>query len=208
MKTTVFSVETVESWSCVTKKTVPKHTTSYALTWLSHHMESGSARGTSARSAAVRPSPSASSAHARFVEIMKRALWSPLLWKAGSAARSTTPSLLCRQNTGARSNANWNHKIMEKNWKNKWVVISSFFLFFIEMKKRKRNKWLDGTLVGESCRRADQVQCVQAEAIGHVCFSVLLGWGFFGGGPNSLGLLLPFIMLPSPCSGKKSCLRF
>lgn len=26
----------VESWSCVTKKTVPKRTTSYALTWLSH----------------------------------------------------------------------------------------------------------------------------------------------------------------------------
>lgn len=36
MKTTVSSVEMGENWSCVIKRTVPKHTTSYALTWLNH----------------------------------------------------------------------------------------------------------------------------------------------------------------------------
>lgn len=184
------------------------------------HQESGNARGISARSAAVLRSPSVSSALTRFVKITRRVPWFPLLWKAVSAARSTTLHVLCLQSTGARSNANWNHKIMEKNWKNKWAVIS-FFLLFIEIKKRKRSKGLDGTLVGEELLQCAQPsppprlidaptgsQWVQAEAVGGICFSVFLGWGFFYGGPNSLGLLLPFITLPCLCSWKKRCLRF
>lgn len=77
-------------------------------------MESGSARGISAMSAAVQPFPSVSSVHTHFVKIMKRELWFPLHWKADSAALNMTPYLLCHQNTGARSNVNGNHKIMEK----------------------------------------------------------------------------------------------
>lgn len=146
---------------------------------------------------------------------MKRALWSPLLWKAGSAAPSMTPSLLCPQNTGARSNANWSHKIMEKNWKNKWVVIFFFFLLRWK-KKRKRNKWLRGTSAGESrCRahspfpgrRLVAVRAgagnTRAEAGGLGLFFCFVGWGFFRGRPNSLGLLLPSIMLHAFAAGEK-----
>jgi hypothetical protein len=56
---------------------------------------------------------------------MERGLLFPLHWKAVSAALNMTPYLLCHQNTGARSNVNGNHRFMEKQQKNKWVVISS-----------------------------------------------------------------------------------
>lgn len=150
MKITVFSVEMVENWSCVTERSVPKHTTCYALTWRSHHMDGGNARGISAAPAAVRPSPSASSARTPSVRITERGLWLPPPWKVVSAAPNMTPCLRCRQITGARSNVNWNCKIMEKKQKNKWVVVFFFTPFFNEKNKRVSSRRTGGR--GARCR--------------------------------------------------------
>lgn len=91
--------------------------------------ESGSARGTSATSAAAQLSPSASSARAHSVKITTRGRWCPRHWKADSAALNMTLCLPCRRSTGARSSVNWNRKIPEKTSKNRWLVILLFFLF-------------------------------------------------------------------------------
>lgn len=100
--------------------------------------ESGSAPGTSATSAALRPSPSASSAPGPSVKITRRERWCPPPWKAGSAAQSTTPRPPCPPSTGARSSVNWNHRITERKSESKRAGKMSFFLF--KGKKRKRKK--------------------------------------------------------------------
>lgn len=112
--------------------------THWALSFFPPPQESGSAPGTSATSAALRPSPSASSAPGPSVKITRRGRWCPPPWKAGSAAQSTTLRPLCPPSTGARSSVNWNHRITEKKSKSKWAGKMSFFLF--KGKKRKRKK--------------------------------------------------------------------
>lgn len=214
MKITVFSVEMVENWSCVTERSVPKHTTCYALTWRSHHMDGGNALGISAARAAVRPSPSASSARAPSVRITERGLWLPPPWKAVSAAPNMTPCLRFRQITGARSNVNWNHKIMEKKQKNKWVVVFFFTPFFNEKSKRE---WVAATLVEEEpaagrpvSRRRPWLGAGQAGALRRRTRSVasrlpvLFCW--FGGslvGPRSPRSSLAFYCVSMPSQLEK-----
>lgn len=61
--------------------------------------------------------------------------------------------------------------------------------------------------ISTACSSEDGLgsQFVQAEAVGGIrvfCF-VLLVWGFFCGGLDSLGLFLPFITLQCLCNWKK-----
>ena len=121
--------------------------------------ESGSAPGTSVTSAALRPSPSASSAPGPSVKITRRGRWCPLPWKAGSAARSTTLRPPCPPSTGARSSVNWNHRITEKKSKSKRAAkCPSFYLKGKKGEEKSRGRIsarrdrCDAGSLGQQCR--------------------------------------------------------
>ena len=170
-------------------------------------------------SAALQPSPSASSARGPSVKITRRGRWCPLPWKAGSAARSTTLRPPCPPSTGARSSVNWNHRITEKKSKSKRAAkCPSFYLKGKKGEEKSRGRIsarrdrCDAGSLGQQRRLSKAGAGSQSAGRSRwwaLLFSVPSVWEFLCGGLDSLGLFLPFYCAPEPLQlGKKSCLRF